>query len=131
MPKYELLRRHLQATRKPRLEITFSQIERILGSRLPASARRHPAWWSNNEGSHVQALAWREPGYRTEHVDLADERVTFVADKERSPERSLGTGANAKGVETLFGCMKGTTVVMPGVDLAQPVAPEWGKLGDE
>lgn len=31
----------------------------------------------------------------------------------------------------LFGSMKGTSIVMPGVDLTQPADPEWGKVYDD
>ena len=122
MSKYKPLERHLKACGKTRLSLTFSQVERILGEPLPASARRHAAWWSNNEGSHVQALAWREPGYRTEQVDIVREKLIFVADQLDDGERPL---------VSLFGSMKGTTVVAPGVDLTEPTAPEWGKLDGE
>ena len=29
-----------------------------------------------------------------------------------------------------WGALKGTTIVMPGVDLTKPTAPEWGQLDD-
>jgi hypothetical protein len=130
MSKYKPLERHLRASGKVRLPLTFAQVERILGEPLPASARRHPAWWSNNEGSHVQALAWREPGYRTEQVDIIREKVVFVADD--SP-KSSGTTLEEGGrpPASLFGSMKGTTVVAPGVDLTQPTAPDWGNPDGE
>src|SRR5687767_212715 len=90
MPKYKPLERHLRVAGRSRLSLTFAQIERILGARLPGSARRYPAWWSNeNEGSHVQAQAWRGPGYRTEDVDVVGETVTFVADEQQSSKASL------------------------------------------
>ena len=132
MSKYKPLERHLRASGKPRLVLTFSQIEKILGMRLPTSARRHPAWWSNNEGSHVQAQAWRDPGYRTEQVDITGEKLTFVADKSPSSLPSPAIAGKAERASAaLFGSMKGTTVVMPNVDLTQPTAPEWGRLRDE
>ncbi len=131
MSKYKPLERHLRASGKSRLALTFSQIEKIVGSRLPASARRYPAWWSNNEGSHVQAQAWKDPGYRTEQVDIAEEKVTFVADSSPLPELSPGGGKAERASAALFGSMKGTTIVMPGVDLTQPTAPEWGERSAE
>ncbi len=30
----------------------------------------------------------------------------------------------------LFGIMKGTSIIMPGVDLTQPADPEWGDVDD-
>ena len=29
-----------------------------------------------------------------------------------------------------WGALKGTTIVMPGVDLTEPTAPEWGQLDE-
>ena len=131
MSKYKPLERHLRASGKPRLSLTFSQIERMVGSPLPASARRYPAWWSNSEGSHVQAQAWRDPGYRTEQVDIVQEKVTFVAENSPLLEPSPGVGKAERPSDALFGSMKGTTIVMPGVDLTQPTAPEWDGSSDE
>ena len=131
MSKYKPLERHLRASGRPRVTLTFSQIEKILDSRLPDSARRHPAWWSNNVGSHVQAHAWRDPGYKTEKVDISSEKLTFVADAALS-SKSVQLGGNVRrGKNQLFGSMKGTTFVKSGVDLTQPTAPEWGSLNDE
>ena len=132
MSKYKPLERHLRASGKPRLALTFSQVEKILGIRLPASARRHPAWWSNNDRSHVQAQAWRVTGYRTEQVDISAEKLTFVADSFPLPGPSPAlTGKAERTSAALFGSMKGTTIVMPEVDLTQPTAPEWDVRSDK
>jgi hypothetical protein len=91
MSKYEVLSRFLRDTDKSKLNLKFSEIERILGTPLPASARRYPAWWSNNRGSHVQAHAWLDSGFRTEQVDVAAETLSFVASHplmKPSPELS-------------------------------------------
>ena len=131
MSKYKPLERHLRASGKTRLPLTFSQIEKIIGGPLPAAARRYPAWWSNNEGSHVQAQAWREPGYRTKQVDLAGEKLIFVADDSPLPGSSAAAIGNTESASrSLFGSMMGTTIVIPGVDITQPTAPEWGDRGD-
>lgn len=131
MSKYKPLERHLRASGRTHVTLTFSQIEKILGVRLPDSARRHPAWWSNNEVSHVQAHAWKDPGYRTEKVDLSAEKLTFVADSALPRKAAQSTGHIQPRNNPLFGSMKGTTFVKPGVDLTQPTAPEWGRLNDE
>ena len=119
MSKYSPLDRHLRAAKGKRVIMTFAQIERVLGIRLPSSARTHAAWWSNNEG-HVQAQAWRASGYRTEQVDLATEKLVFAAEQ----------ASRFEATPSLFGSMKGSTVVMPGVDLTEPAAPEWGVDAD-
>lgn len=75
--KYAPLARHLRGQSAP-VSMSFSQLENLLGDSLPPSARRHQAWWSNeSEGSHVQAHAWLDTGWRVASVDLRAERVVF------------------------------------------------------
>jgi hypothetical protein len=80
MSKYDPLRDFLRAQTSSETPMRFQEIERILGFDLPASARQHPAWWSNNIGTHVNARAWRDAGWKTSRVDIRSERVTFVRD---------------------------------------------------
>jgi hypothetical protein len=56
---------------------TFSQIEQIIGARLPRSARAYRPWWANTAGSHVQASAWLDAGWEVDTVDQTSETVTF------------------------------------------------------
>lgn len=78
MSKYSALRRQLENEAGPSVEMTFGEVDDIVGG-LPASARRHSAWWSNElEGSHVQAHAWMDAGWRVERVNLTAERVRFT-----------------------------------------------------
>lgn len=70
--KYLPLARFLLGVPKTRdsVEISFSQLERILGSRLPPAAERHQAWWWNptpekRKHRRVQALAWLSVGWET------------------------------------------------------------------
>jgi hypothetical protein len=59
--------------------LTFSDIERILGRPLPASARRYQAWWANEKsGTHSHAKSWMVAGWETRNVDLNAARVRFV-----------------------------------------------------
>jgi len=78
MSKYDPLREHLRLNGSSRIEMTFAQIEAIVGG-LPQSAYEHKAWWSNEQGgNHVQAHAWMAAGYRTEDPDTIRKRVRFV-----------------------------------------------------
>lgn len=132
MSKYKPLERYLRTAGRARLPLTFAQIEKIVGGPLPASARRYPAWWSNNEGTHVQAQAWLESGYKTYQVDIEAEKLIFVSDDSSSSGSASGVVRNAaRPLRSLFGSMKGTTIVTPGVDLTQPTAPEWGERDDQ
>ena len=78
MSKYEPLKKHLSEYCGSEAAMSFRDVEAILGFALPQSARSYPAWWSNNVGTHVNAAAWREAGWKTSRVDLGSERVTFV-----------------------------------------------------
>ena len=75
--KYQRLHEHLKSTTSAHRQITFGEVESIIGASLPASAYRHAAWWSNTD-SHSQANAWLAAGFRSTNVDLQAERVTFT-----------------------------------------------------
>lgn len=76
--KYQPLYEHLDSLGSDRGEATFAEIEEILAAPLPASARRHRAWWANDRGgSHAHARAWLAAGFETVEVDLDGERVVF------------------------------------------------------
>jgi hypothetical protein len=76
--KYSALRRQLESESGTPVETTFDELDTIVGG-LPASARRHSAWWSNeSEGRQVQAHAWLDAGWRVAQVNLTAERVRFT-----------------------------------------------------
>jgi hypothetical protein len=80
MRKYEPLRAFLasQDSKVAEVKLTFSAIETIIRAPLPASARLHSEWWSNEaRPKHGQKLAWRDAGWRTEKVLLHRGEVVF------------------------------------------------------
>ncbi len=77
--RYQPLHDHLADRTETVVRLTFSQIERLLGSQLPESARRYRPWWANEAaGTHVHARAWLDAGRRTKNVDLNGGTVEFV-----------------------------------------------------
>jgi hypothetical protein len=65
MAKYDPLRDYLRRQRTGEFELTFVEIERLLGAMLPNSASR-PQWWANvtsPDQASVQRNAWRDAGY--------------------------------------------------------------------
>jgi hypothetical protein len=79
MAKYDPLHEYLATRTDPLLKLSFAEIERILCEPLPVSARKHQAWWANGlDGTHVEARAWLEAGYRTQGLDLNAETIEFV-----------------------------------------------------
>lgn len=76
MGKYTPLQRNLRAEPQSATELSFGDIEAILGFPLPPSARRHSAaWWSNEPATHVQARAWLDAGWKV--LWVKGEKVHF------------------------------------------------------
>ena len=80
MAKYDPLHNHLKQARTSRVEMSFADIERIVGDKLPESAWKHRPWWSNGggpQGPMVQAVAWLTAGFAVEWVDQDVGKVAF------------------------------------------------------
>lgn len=61
------------------VKTTFGDVERVLGRPLPASARKHRAWWANEAvGTHSHARSWLDARRKTRNVDLNAATVEFV-----------------------------------------------------
>ena len=57
--------------------LTFSQMEDLLDSPLPPSARRDPAWWnSDDHNNFAHSNSWRL-AKRTAVANLVAQTVTF------------------------------------------------------
>ena len=66
-----------------RVELSFAEVEKTMGGDLPASARQHRSWWSNDAHRHVQSREWLDVSWRVASVNLGEERVTFARSRER------------------------------------------------
>ncbi|MGH6963730.1 MAG: DUF7662 domain-containing protein [Phenylobacterium sp.] len=78
MGKYDPLEGHLRRQKTATYEMTFRDIERVLGSLLPKSAQRSD-WWANEQTPatcHIQCKAWLRAGFRAV-PQSASERVRF------------------------------------------------------
>ena len=84
--KYQRLYTHLCSLLDQEWKTTFGEIEAIIGFELPASARLHRPWWSNQGGGngHSQALAWGVAGWETAEVDMESE--TLLLKRRDGPE---------------------------------------------
>jgi hypothetical protein len=107
--------------------MTFDEIEHVIGERLPESATRYRAWWSNNPRNSVITAAWLEAGFQTEQVDMVGRRLVFRRSKP-APNSSGSAEASTEEIHPIFGCLKGTVTLAPGVDLTEPADPEWGEV---
>lgn len=97
MGKYARLQKHLSDLGANEWRPAFSQVEKILGFPLPASARSHPAWWANNR-DHSHSSAWLDAGWETADLNLTGEWITFrrvadAASKKRPHKLSANHGS--------------------------------------
>src|SRR3954465_11355862 len=58
MGKYEPLGEFLRKQRTQEVPLTFREIEKITGMKLPPKAQHHRAWWSNNPDNNVMTKVW-------------------------------------------------------------------------
>lgn len=129
-PLGEYLRRHPMAE----VPMSFAEIERVTGVTLPPKAQNYAAWWSNNPSNNVMTKVWLAAGYKTERVDLGARRLVFRRVHGTAPTGNAATGSNLPRSQPstsprrhpIFGCMRGTITVAPGVDLTEPADPSWG-----
>lgn len=86
--KYAPLALYLQGlpVHQPRVTLTLDQIEAILGTELPPTARRHRSWWANDSVGHVQSQQWLEVGWRVSDLNLSNNQVTFTRIVEREKD---------------------------------------------
>jgi hypothetical protein len=117
MSKYEPLPQFLGSVGGAAHRMSFHEIERVLGFKLPKSAYEHEAWWSNNSTGHSHAKAWLKFGWRTEAVDLAARKVTF--------QRLQQADSGPQPKSDPWGCMAGTITIMSGTDLTAPSGEMW------
>lgn len=116
--------------------MSFAEIERITGTRLPRSAVKHRPWWSNNPDNSVMTKVWLDAGFKTEQVDMAARKLVFrrlskgAASGKAAPASAppaAPPNASGKRRHPLFGALRGLVRIMPGTDLTRPADPEWGK----
>ena len=80
--KYIGLKRFLQNSQEHMIKLSYKDIEKITGNKLPKSAYLYAeAWWANDStNTHSQAIAWMDTGYETDFVTdtYKDEEIVFV-----------------------------------------------------
>ena len=76
--KYYPLFDYLQRCGEEETTLSFAEIESMMASSLPASARHRKNWWSNRDTTNaLQAGAWVQAGYHVKEIDIGRETVTF------------------------------------------------------
>jgi hypothetical protein len=121
MSKYDALGDYLKRQPADRVPMKFTEIEKVIGFKLPASAHKHRPWWGNNARNHVNAKAWLDAGFESEQVDMAGRKLVFRrVRKTKAPD-----AAGEEPFHPAYGYMQGLVRIMPGTDLTQPGDPEW------
>jgi hypothetical protein len=135
--------------KKEPVEVSFRDIENVLGFKLPNSAYKQRTWWSNNVHNNVMTRVWKNAGFVTEHVDMTKEKVVFqnrhesVAtaitrmidrDKELRQSKAIGFSEGKQAFQPnppgkshpLRGALKGVLRLVGGTDVTKPADSEWG-----
>jgi hypothetical protein len=75
MAKYEKLTEWLK---NPTVVLTFAEIEKIIGDKLPDAAANYRPWWGNEKDAKSrQCRAWLDAGWEVGKVDLNAKLVLF------------------------------------------------------
>jgi len=74
--KYRRLSDFLEKSNAEEMQLSFKEIEEILGFKLPTSAYTHRASWANTT-THSMALSWLSVGYQTVGVNIKDQAIIF------------------------------------------------------
>ncbi len=136
MSKYKPLEIHLRDSGRDTAPMTFGEIERIIGAKLPPSAFRHRPWWSNNPSNSVITDAWLRAGYKTEKVDMEGRKLVFRRSASDAPPPGTRDEPAPEGVEAsdarrpdlvsrVFGALKGTVTFAPDADPTAPTGEDW------
>lgn len=133
MGKYEPLGIFLRGQRADRVPLTFSQIEKITGSKLPPKAQHHRAWWSNNAANNVMTKVWLDAGFESAQVDVEARKLVFrrIAKASETSGDLAKPYATGDGRHPIRGALRDITFVPPGVDLTEPADPKWADLLDK
>jgi hypothetical protein len=125
MSKYSALGDYLKHQRRDVVPMTFAEIEKITGTKLPASARKHRPWWSNNPDNSVMTKVWLDAGFASERVDMPARKLVFRRVRKQDRAGGAMQAAGEKPFHPLYGMMQGLIRIMPGTDLTQPADPQW------
>jgi hypothetical protein len=131
MSKYSALGEYLKRQRRDVVPMTFNEIERITGIKLPASAHKHRPWWSNNPDNSVMTKVWLDAGFASEQVDIPARKLVFRRVRGPTAAGAAAQSPREKSFHPLYGYMQGLVRIMPGTDLTQPADPEWADRLDE
>jgi len=82
--KYEPIEKHLAALKENNITLTYAQMEELATFKLPDSAYKHRAWWSN--GKKGGSKFWLRVNWLVDAVKLG-ESVSFRRGEEKARPR--------------------------------------------
>ena len=128
--KYAPLESHLRDSGRAEIPMTFSEVEQVIGTRLPPAARKHRALWRQQprQLGHDEGLA--RGGYETANVDMQQRTLVFrkagsAAPGPRDAESGTSTEKRSGSFARIFGTLKDTVTISPGTNLTDPVEDDW------
>jgi len=91
MSKYDPLSAFLRnrPQEEERIALSLDEIERVLGTALPRTAKIDRPWWANTRSS-LHALRWLDAGWKVDKVDFKAGRVTFIRTGTEAVESKSG-----------------------------------------
>jgi hypothetical protein len=136
MGKDEPLGQFLRKQRTQEVPLTFREIEKITGVKLPPKAQHHRAWWSNNPDNNVMTKVWLEAGFESAQVDIEARKLVFRRVAKASATKGFAEPAQKpyatkEGRHPGWGALKGMIRIPPGVDLTEPADPELADYYDQ
>jgi hypothetical protein len=85
--KYDPLTTFLSAQQEDVIEVTFSEMEAVLGFKLPKYSKSFEFWANEDDfekpGRHTQSRAWQRAGFKVKH-QIEKATVQFI---RKSSER--------------------------------------------
>lgn len=123
---YEALTRLLQGRSEPVVVLTFAELDQIVGG-LPASARKHNAWWSNSRSSRPHSRYWLDAGRRAS-PDFNAGRVQFTIGAESPYGPRAGQSVADRGATTALNTSP-SRPVPTGQKVSATLAFEWLEAG--
>jgi hypothetical protein len=133
--KYAPLGEYLARQNRDSVSLSFGEVEKILGFKLPHSAYQQRAWWSNNGNNNVMTRIWREAEFRSRDVDMERRKVVFQRKKVEHPAPINERQESMKRLRAHFtaarqhqetprhplrGALKGVIRLARGTDLTKP-----------
>ncbi len=82
LSKYRRLAEYFDGLTVDRVELSLTDVENILGFRLPSSARR-AAWWANDKTKTQAVHGWLKAGWVVESVNMRKEIISFKRTGEK------------------------------------------------